>query len=333
MGGSSWSSNAYTDYETSRLASGRSAFTYHDDFISKTPYGSWKTHDDMNPLNVTRESRDSDAHPNSKAIAVFFDVTGSMGAVPRILQENLIKLMALLVEKNYVDDPQIMFGGIGDAYCDKAPLQVGQFESGTEMNDDLGKLLIEGGGGGQIKETYELGFYFLARHTSIDCWEKRGEKGYVFFIGDEQPYPKVNADQVAFLIGDNIQQMTIEEIIAELQEKYNVFFIIPNEPGGGLSSYVGDTRISGRWKELLNENVLFLDKTDAICETIALTIGLMEGRTDLEGAVADLEAFGVSKGAITSASKAVASVSHTEILIKAEGKLPSSGRKATVTTI
>lgn len=33
-----------------------------------------------------RESRDADAHPNSPAVSVLFDVTGSMGRVPRVLQ-------------------------------------------------------------------------------------------------------------------------------------------------------------------------------------------------------------------------------------------------------
>jgi hypothetical protein len=34
---------------------------------------------------------------------------------------------------------------IGDATCDRAPLQIGQFESGIEINQDLAKLWLEGG--------------------------------------------------------------------------------------------------------------------------------------------------------------------------------------------
>lgn len=42
-----------------------------------------------------------------------------------------------------------------------------------------------------MTESYELAMYFMARHTSIDCYEKRGKRGYLFMIGDELAYPKV----------------------------------------------------------------------------------------------------------------------------------------------
>jgi hypothetical protein len=100
-----------------------------------------------------RESRDCAEHPRSLAIAVLFDVTGSMGAVPRVLQAKLPQLLGLLLRKGYAADPQIMFGAIGDASCDGAPLQVGQFESDNRMDDDLGRILLEGGGG-QKTESY-----------------------------------------------------------------------------------------------------------------------------------------------------------------------------------
>src|SRR5205085_5425976 len=135
-----------------------------------------------------RQRRDSGNHPPSHAVSVLFDVTGSMQSVPRILQANLPRLMDLLIRKGYLEHPQIIVGGIGDATCDRAPLQIGQFESGIEIDDDLGKLYLEGGGGGQKTESYELAMYFLARHTALDCFEKRRERGYLFLIGDEMPY-------------------------------------------------------------------------------------------------------------------------------------------------
>ncbi len=120
----------------------------------------------MNPAlmkNGVREARDSDAHPISNPVAVMFDVTGSMQTVPRILQKNLPTLMGLCLRKGYLDDPAILIGAIGDATCDLVPLQVGQFESGNEIENDLNNLYLEGGGGGQQMESYELALYFLAR--------------------------------------------------------------------------------------------------------------------------------------------------------------------------
>ena len=99
-----------------------------------------------------------------------------MQAVPQILQHNLCRLFDLLVQKKYLADPALLVGGIGDATCDIAPLQVGQFESGNEIEDDLSRLYLEGGGGGQRTESYELALYFLARKTAIDCHENAARR-------------------------------------------------------------------------------------------------------------------------------------------------------------
>src|ERR1700720_42367 len=205
MGSTRWSDDHYHDRAKLRAETGKDAFEY-DDAI-KSGEADARVHDKMNPRDVTvRESRDSDAHPRSHAVGVLFDVTGSMQEVPRILQANLPKLMGLLIRKGYLEHPQILIGAIGDATCDTAPLQVGQFESGIEIEEDLGRLFLEGGGGGHITESYELALYFMARHTAIDCYEKRGRRGYLFVLGDEIPYPRVKRREVARLLGDRLQE-------------------------------------------------------------------------------------------------------------------------------
>ena len=128
MGSGRWDYNAYEAAEAYRRANGRSAFDYNDRVLSSTPRNQWRAHPDLEPYGVAvRESRDSAEHPASLAISVLFDVTGSMGGVPRVLQTKLADLHGLLLRKGYVDHPQIMFGAIGDAYSDRVPLQVGQF--------------------------------------------------------------------------------------------------------------------------------------------------------------------------------------------------------------
>src|SRR5215469_12638751 len=217
MGSGAWSTNVYD--AARRMRGGASAFKYSDS-------GARKVHPDLDPRGITvRESRDSDEHPTSLAIAVLFDVTGSMQGVPRVLQARLPQLMGLLIRKGYLDHPQILIGAIGDATCDAAPLQIGQFESGIEIEEDLGKLFLEGGGGGQVTESYELAMYFMARHTAIDCHEKRGKKGYLFIIGDEAPYPQVKRQEVKKLIGDKLQaDVPVEDMIEELEQTYEVYF-------------------------------------------------------------------------------------------------------------
>src|SRR3954467_5694671 len=222
MGSTRWSDQHHHDRARLRAATGRDAFEY--DQAIREGRAEQRTHDKMNPFGVKlRESRHSEAHPESHAVAVLFDVTGSMQTVPRILQQNLPRLMGLLIRKGYLDHPQILIGAVGDATCDVAPLQVGQFESGIEIDEDLGRLYLEGGGGGHITESYELALYFMARHTALDCFAKRGRRGYLFVIGDEIPYPKVKRREVRAVVGDGLQaSIPVEDVVAQLQRTYDV---------------------------------------------------------------------------------------------------------------
>jgi hypothetical protein len=289
MGSGRWSTDVYDAAERYRAASGTGAFAYSDRTRRSAPRDTWRAHQTLDPHGLTvRESRDSDEHPNSLAIAVLFDVTGSMGGVPRTLQTKLPDLFGLLLRKGYTEDPQILFGAVGDATCDRVPLQLGQFESDNRMDDDLGNILLEGGGGGQKTESYELALYAMARHTSLDCHEKRGRRGYLFLIGDEMPYGRVKAREVRAVLGETVpQDIPVQEILAELKRKFHVFYILP-----AGASYAGDSEVLALWRALLGQNVIELDDLDAVCETIALTVGLGEEAIDLAAGLADLTEMG-----------------------------------------
>ncbi len=296
MGSGIWSTNVYDAASRYRAATGASAFAYSDS-------GARSVHPSLDPRGVTaRESRDNEEHPNSLAIAVLFDVTGSMGHVPRVLQTKLPQLLGLLLRKGYAADPQIMFGAIGDATCDRVPLQIGQFESDNRMDDDLGRIVLEGGGGGQMTESYELAMYFMARHTSLDCYAKRGRRGYLFVIGDEMAYPRVKAREVRQVIGDELtDDLPLRHIAAELRRTYDTYHLLP-----AGSAYARDARVLGFWRDLLGQNAIEVDDLDAVCETIALTVGLGEEAVDLDQGLDDLREFG--SDAAATVSKALARV-------------------------
>jgi hypothetical protein len=287
MGSTLWSDDHYRERARLRAKAGVDAFE-HDHAI-RGGQAARRAHPQMSPRGVrVRESRDSAAHPESRAVGVLFDVTGSMQAVPRILQKNLPRLMGLLLGKGYLADPQVLIGAIGDATCDAAPLQVGQFESGIEIDEGLGRLFLEGGGGGHITESYELSLYFMARHTALDCYEKRGQRGYLFVIGDEVPYPRLKRKEVERLIGDKLQaDVPVEAMLAELRRTYDVYFVLPR-----MTQHWDNPDVYGRWVGLLGQNVLRLREPAGICELIASTIGLAEGRVGLEALATDLEEAG-----------------------------------------
>jgi hypothetical protein len=325
MGTTRWSDDHYRDRARLRARTGSDAFA-HDHAI-RNGAAARAVHQKMNPLGVTvRESRDSDAHPESHAVAVLFDVTGSMQSVPRILQQNLPRLMGLLIRKGYLEHPQILIGAIGDATCDTAPLQVGQFESGIEIDEDLAKLYLEGGGGGHITESYELAMYFMARHTAIDCFEKRGKRGYLFLIGDEVPYRRIKRKEVVRHIGDRLQgDIPVEDLIDELGQAYDVYFVLPK-----MTHHWNNPDVHGRWLQLLGQNVLRLEEPAGICELIASTIGIAEGKVDVQGLAVDLQNAGASTAVARAVCQAVVPVvGHTDRFID----VPESGAGPGVTTL
>lgn len=146
--------------------------------------------------------------------------------------------------------------------------------------------------------------YFLARHTALDCLEKRRKRGYCFLIGDEMPYPKVKRNEVNSVIGDSLEaDIPTEAIIAELEKKFDVYYILPN-----MTSYYEDPEVHGHWVKLLGQNVLRLEDPNGICELIAATIGLAEGRTDLAAVPDDLKEIGCDADVCGAVSRALVSV-------------------------
>ncbi len=325
MGTGRWSTNTYDEHKRYKAASGKTTFDYSDKLHS-SGRDTWRVHAGLNPAGIKfRESRDSAEHPNATAIAVMFDVTGSMGSVPVTLQQKLPQLLGLLLRKNYVSDPQILFGAIGDATCDEVPLQVGQFESDNRMDENLENIFIEGGGGGQQTESYELGLYFIARHTAIDCWEKHGRKGYLFLIGDEMAYPKVNREEVRKLIEDGLEvDIPVADMVKELRQRYHVFYLLPK-----AASYGGDAKILKFWRNLLGQNVLELEDSEAVCETIALAIGMMEGTIDLRTGIDTLRDYHATPEMLQTVSKTLANLPARAATARLSGgALPGLAAKA-----
>lgn len=323
MGSTRWSDEHYSARASVRTEKGEDTFAYHK--AVTTGRAAAKVHAALDPSklgSVTtaagkeikgRESRDSAANPTSVAVATILDVTGSMAQVPKILQANLPKLMGLLQRKNYLDHPHILTMAVGDANSDSYPLQVGQFEAGIEIEDDLTKLILEGGGGGTKEESYELAMYFLADHTSIDCHEKRGKKGYAFFIGDEMPYDTVKKSQVKALIGAEVQDdESTESVVQRLKTKYECFFIMPH----GTSNYNNST-IVGTWERLFGtDRILKLQDPNSICELIASAVGLAEGAVDLEEVESDLTDAGSDAKTRSAVGKALAKMGTGDKIAK-----------------
>jgi len=241
--------------------------------------------DTMNPAkfkNNIRECRDSEDHPYSVPICVFLDVTGSMGSIPHtLIKEKFPILMETLINNN-VPHAQICFGAIGDHFCDKVPLQMGQFEAETvKLVDMLESVFIEKGGGANDGESYGLAWYVAANHTSLDCFEKRGTKGFLFTIGDENIHSKYSGDALKDIMGlsESPGDLTKEQLYEMVSTKYHTFHIHV-EDGSYETSHIEKS-----WKPILKEAFLSLKDSNNVAELIATTVSVING-ADMEKVLA-----------------------------------------------
>ena len=231
-----------------------------------------KCHPLMNPKGVQlRESRDGPDHPESQGIVFALDVSGSMGEIPKLMATQQLPNFMKVLTDCQIRDPQILFMAIGNATSDDAPLQVGQFESTAELMDQwLTWTYLEGRGGGE-GESYDLGLYFLAAHTEMDCMVQRNKRGYLFMTGDETPFRTLSKHIVEEIIGDKLDEdIPCEEVVAEVQKTYVPFFIIPDRARA--------RRCERRWRDLLGDHVLCLESPVDVCFVAAGAILLYEKR-------------------------------------------------------
>lgn len=270
MGGGSWTSDDYVSYAKS--TNYRSA-TREEVFSNRSMPKAF------DPARITlRESCDSADNPKSTPIIFGLDVTGSMGEyAERIAKDELPKLMTAILEHSPVSNPHMMFMGIDDIYDGyNAPLQVSQFEADIRILEQLRQLWLVGQGGGNQTESYDYAWYFAARKTVTDSWEKRKEKGFLFTIGDEPaPRDKLRADELRQTFGKGeYSDMTPAQALAEAKEKYHVFHIVI-EQGNFYSSRPRQVRDS--WTELMGPNVLFLSDFKDLTELVIATMKIVKG--------------------------------------------------------
>jgi hypothetical protein len=197
--------------------------------------GRREVHPTLNIFGKNRECLPNAQNPNPTPIFFAMDVTRSRGNDVKIIFAKLPMFIGQIDMHNYIPDPTLCFGCFGDGQYidgnrgDEAPIQVGQFEADNRLDDQLAKMWLEEGGGGNGRENSELMACFAARHTILEA-NRRGRKGYFFLSTDEAPYPAVSKYMVKKWIGDDlVADIPTSQIFKELQEKYHVFLIYPQK--------------------------------------------------------------------------------------------------------
>lgn len=221
----------------------RSAFDVSAGRSYSAAKASRKSHRDLVPDEIVTQS--------PTPIIILCDVTGSMGKWPATIFSKLPYLDHELRTEYLGEDMEICFGAIGDANGDDYPLQIRQFTKGIGMEKALKELVIEGNGGGQVRETYELGALYCVRKISMP---KAIIKPILIMIGDEKPYSYVSPDQAQEFAKVKLErQIPTEIVFKELQKKFSVYLIRkPYEENSGNIMSDLDKEIYGEWRGLLS---------------------------------------------------------------------------------
>lgn len=244
-------------------------------------YASKATKDTYLPYGINRESRDSEAHPNSTGVVFGLDSTGSMSHIYEMVAKRLGELVVTIFDREIVPGAHIMFAAIDDSFHCKTPLQVTQFEVDRLIADQLLDLHFTGHGGGNDFESYQLLWYFCSRHTLLDCYEKRGKKGFLLTVGDDGYPDRLTKNEIKEVFGDDVQgDILTTDLLAEINKKYDVYHVCL-EQGGSYRRRDMDS-----WTELLGSHAISLSDYNKLPELIISLLQVHYGK-DINEVVKD----------------------------------------------
>ena len=307
MGYGTYDTSSSAARSAARAATGATAFTRSED-VTKGKAAALDPSMDLR-IKSHRECRDNDDNPESIPVSIMLDVTGSMRRIPELVINEFHKLVTVIRDRGAVQHPSVLFGAVGDAAFDRAPIQMGEFESSDELAEKhLSHIYLEGGGGGNFGESYDLALWFMANKVETDHWDKRGQKGFLFVVGDEPLFDKVKAQQLEDVIGFAVEEdISMQAVVDKLHERWHVFIL---RPGG--TQHFADPAVRATWtKFFMDERVVQVEDLNQIVPLIAGTISVMAGMdiADVVAAMkdsgfADAEAAGTTLAKVATSSVA-----------------------------
>jgi hypothetical protein len=263
MGGGSWTTSAYKTYATTMCRAVSLDGDIKGDFSAQQMFTKRSMDEQLNPYNVIRECVDTDEHPNTVPVILALDVTGSMGGSAVEVAKRLNTIMTKLYAE--ITDVEFMIMAIGDLAYDSYPIQASQFESDIRIAEQLDKVYFEGGGGGNSYESYTAAWLFGARHTKLDCW-KRGQKGLIITIGDEQINPYLPKTPLRESLSESIQDdIDTKDLYEEVKDKYNLYHLNVFDTHSGI--FYSEVNVKS-FADIIGEQNVFNVKIENIADTI-----------------------------------------------------------------
>jgi hypothetical protein len=178
-------------------------------------------------------------------LIIAIDVTGSMASWPFEIFDRLPLLFNTLSQ--YREDLAICFAAIGDARVDHWPLQVTDFAQGFDLEQLLGSLYGEGGGGDSA-ESYGLFAHWVNTHVEIP---NASDTPFLIVFGDAPMHPEVRRQQISEVMGDRVgADIDTYQAWQQVSQKWNTWFL--RRPTGRL----GDT-VDQQWGKAVGEQKIF----------------------------------------------------------------------------
>jgi hypothetical protein len=209
-------------------------------------------------------------------IVVGIDTTGSMEEWPKIFFDKLPLLYKEAVK--YFPECEISFQAINDFHSDGADvaLQPAPFGKGPQLDELIGQLYPYGGGGGQVKESYEM----FAAYNSFLKAPKAIIKPIAIILGDEAPYDEVPAEVCAYYKLSKGEAVPARTVFEKLHQKCDVFLV--RKPY--YETKKEEAPIIKKWREMAlipAERILNIKDPKRVVDVILGVLGILTGKVEL----------------------------------------------------
>ena len=240
--------------------------------------------------NLSQTSMDQGLQPKGRTLVskakspviYAFDVTGSMGTLPKVIYDKMPLIAGQIVENRYLEDPEVSLAAIGDVRCDQAPIQVCDFSIIKKLDDWLKRIWLEGNGGGNQGESYEFMAYFYARY----CETPNAETPFLLITGDEPMRASLSKSELEQRFGGKHEAIDTKDVFDEVRKKFNgnVFGIFCTHGGSG------DSGALASWQKAFGkERVVLLNDDKAVADVTLGIFAIMTGSRTLDEYCEDMK--------------------------------------------
>ena len=268
MGSGHWDDNAFDDYAWTSWGmdakEAEKAELSAQEVFRKTRLSAL-----LDPNGVMRACHDSAEHPNTVPVILALDVTGSMGSAAVKTATGLSRIITDIFRSGSIRDVEFCIMSIGDLHYDSAPIQISQFESDIRIAEQMDEIYFEGGGGGNLFESYTAAWYMGLRHCDLHCW-KRGKKALIITLGDELPNPYLNAKELSRVTGDPLQgDIETHELLREAQKKFEIYHLSVDDPHSSYRRNQRKNDLDKAWSELLGADHYRVVTLESLTEEVS----------------------------------------------------------------